>query len=181
MKSRVVTKAIMAAKNLGSNRNRPANSDIAAKPAVAANPQEAFRDLVYRFGVKDMAAKLVMKVGTLYNKCDADEDSHNQATLREVVRVTQISGDMSVLDSLDRMFNRAAYDVTPGLPVSDEAILELLCKVGGEHGDIHKALSKGLANGRFSQQDLGAVRAEVFDLVTAVLAFLQRLEGLVDE
>jgi hypothetical protein len=181
MKKRVVTKAIIDVKNHRSYRNQAADSEIAAKPAVAANPQLAFRDLVYRFGVKDLAAKLVMKVGTLYNKCEADEDSHNQPTLRDVVMVTQISGDPSILDSLDRMFNRAAYDVTPGLPVSDQAILELLCKVGSEHGDIHKALAKALTNVRFSQQDLQAVRAEVFDLVTAVLAFLQRLEGLVDE
>jgi hypothetical protein len=181
MNKRVVTKAVMDAKNQGSNRIQGKDSEIAAKPAVAANPQQAFRDVVYRFGVKDLAAKLVMKVGTLYNKCEADEDSHNQPTLRDVVMVTQISGDASVLDSLDRMFNRAAYDVTPGLPVSDEAILELLCRVGSEHGDIHKAVGKALANARFSTQDLRAVRAEVFELVTAVLAFLQRLEGLVDE
>jgi len=181
MKSRVVTKAMIGAKNPRSNRNRDADSDISAKRAVAANPQEAFRDVVYRAGVRDMAAKLMCKVGTLYNKCEADEESHNQPTLREVVRVTQISGDMSILDSLDRMFNRAAYDVTPGLPVSDQAILELLCKVGSEQGDIYQALGKALGHARFTSQDLAAVRAEVFDLVSAVLTFLQRLEGLVDE
>ncbi len=181
MKPRVVTDAIMGAKNPGSNRNRPADSDTSAKPAVAANPQEAFRDVVYRFGVKEMAAKLLCKVGTLYNKADADEGSHNQPTLREVVQVTRISGDMSILDSLDRMFNRAAYDVTPGLAVSDQAILELLCKVGSEQGDIYQALGKALGHARFSSQDLAAVRAEVFDLVSAVLTFLQRLEGMVDE
>jgi Phage regulatory protein CII (CP76) len=181
MNKRVVTKAMMDAKNHGSNRIHAPNSDIGAKPAVDANPQQAFRDVVYRFGVKDLAAKLVMKVGTLYNKCEADEDSHNQPTLRDVVMVTQVTGDASILDSLDRMFNRAAYDVTPGLPVSDQAILELLCKVGSEHGDIHKALAKALTNSRFSAQDLRDVRAEVFELVTAVLTFLQRLEGLVDE
>jgi hypothetical protein len=181
MKKRVVTDPIIGGQSNRSNRIERSDSGFDTKPAVASNPQQAFRDLVYRFGVKDMAAKLVMKTGTLYNKCEADEDSHNQPTLRDLVMVTQISADTSVLDSLDRMFNRAAYDVTPGLPVSDQAILELLCKVGSEHGDIHKAVGKALANARFSAQDLRAVRLEVFELVTAVLAFLQRLEGLVDD
>ena len=181
MKSRVVTKAIVGPKTHNSYRNRGLDSGMPAKPAAAENPQLAFRDVVFRFGVKALAAKLVMKVGTLYNKCEADEDSHNQPTLRDVVLVTQVTGDASILDSLYRMFNRAAYDVTPGLSVSDQAILELLCKVGSESGDIHKALAKALANERFGQQDLMDVRAEVFDLVTAVLTFLRRLEGLVDD
>ncbi len=181
MNKRVVTRQIIAPQSRRSNRIEPADSQTESKPAVASNPQLAFRDVAYRFGVKDLAALMVMKVGTLYNKCDADEDSHNQPTLRDVVRVTQLTGDTSILDSLDRMFNRAAYDVTPGLAVSDEAILELLCKVSSEHGDIHRALAKSLAKKRFDRQDLQGVRAEVFELVTAVLTFLQRLEGLVDE
>lgn len=181
MSKRVVTERMMTPQPRRSNRIESVDSEIDSKGAAASNPQQAFRDLVYRFGVKDMAAKLVMKVGTLYNKCEADQDSYNQPTLRDLVMVTQISADTSVLDSLDQMFNRAAYDVTPGLPVSDQAILELLCKVGSEHGDIHKAVGKALANTRFTAKDLRAVRSEVFELVTAVLAFLQRLEGLVDD
>lgn len=149
--------------------------------AVPANPHQAFREVVFRHGVKNVAARLVMKLGTLYNKCDADDDSHNQPTLRDVVLVTQVTGDTTILDSLDRMFNRAAYDVTPGLPVSDAALLDLLCKVASENGAMHTAVSSGLADRRFTKRELEAVRVEAFDLVTAVLTFLQRMEGLVDE
>ena len=42
------------------------------------------------------------------------------------------------------------------------------------------ALNKGLADKSFSPADFAAVRGEAFDLINAVLQFVQRLEGLVD-
>ncbi|HYE71201.1 MAG TPA: phage regulatory CII family protein [Aquabacterium sp.] len=152
-----------------------------AAGAIPDNPVEAFREVVHSFGVKQLAALLLMKPGTLYNKADGDVDSHHQPTLRDVVRVTQATNNMLILDSLDRMFNRAAYDVTPGIVVSDQELLDLLCRVNSESGAMHKALTDGYLDRHFSAADLRRVRAEVFDLVTAVLTFLHRLEGLVDD
>ncbi len=153
----------------------------AIKEPVAPNPFEAFKLAVYRFGVAELAAELGYRPGTLYNKADADADSHAQPTLRDVVLVTRLTGDHSILDSLDRMFARAAYDVTPGLPVSDEALLELLCKVGSEQGDLFTAVQLALQAERLDRASVEKVRAEAHQLITAVLAFVQRLEGLCDE
>lgn len=147
---------------------------------VPVSPFEAFRLVCATYGVKEMAERTGMKPGTLWNKCDADVESHHQPTLRDVIAVTRESGDLRVLDSLDRLFGRAAYDVTPGA-VSDAALLELLCRVGSDSGALHTAVGIALADGRFTQQDLVAVRVEAFDLVSSVLCFVQRLEGLVDE
>jgi hypothetical protein len=90
--------------NASSDRRRRRTSETASHPShtvakdeVHANPFLAFRG-----------------TATLYNKCDADDDSHHQPTLRDVVRVTRATGDPRVLDSLDRMFNRASYDVSAG-------------------------------------------------------------------
>ena len=148
--------------------------------AVPESPFEAFRVVAYTHGVERLANRLGMNRGTLYNKCDADVESHHQPTLRDVIAVTRESGDLRVLDSLDRLFDRAAYDVTPGA-VSDAALLELLCRVGSDSGALHTAVGTALADGRFTPQDLVAVRAEAFDLVSSVLCFVQRLEGLVDD
>lgn len=153
----------------------------AIKDTAAPNPFDAFKLAVYRFGVVELAAELGYRPGTLYNKADADADSHAQPTLRDVVLVTRLTGDTSILDSLDRMFDRAAYDVTPNLPASDEALLELLCKVGSEQGDLFTAIHLALQNERFDKASLEKVRAEAHQLITAVLAFVQRLEGLCDE
>lgn len=158
-------------------RRKPA----AANPAfVPPSPQDAFRAVVRQFGVEAMAAELLMVEGTLHNKCNADEDSHHKPTLQDVVNVTRVSGDKRILESLDRMFDRAGYELSAG-PVSDEALLELLARVGSESGAMHHALLSGLQDKRFSLADLQLVRGEAFDLINAVLNFMQRLEGLVDD
>lgn len=146
-----------------------------------ANPFEAFRRLVYRHDVKWLAPQMGMKAGTLYNKADADTDSHNQPTLRDVVALTQLTGDYSVLDSLNEMFGRAAFDAVSHADVSDAALLELLTQLGIEKGDFHRALHDALTDGKFSLQELQRIRATAFDLVAALMTLVARVEGLRDE
>lgn len=148
--------------------------------AVPVSPFEAFRLVAYTYGVERLANRLGMNRGTLYNKCDGDVESHHQPTLRDVIAVTRETGDLRILDSLNRLFDRAAYDVSPG-PASDAALLELLCKVGSDSGELHGAVARALQDGSFTAAELQGVRAEALDLVGAVLAFVQRLEGLVDD
>ena len=150
------------------------------KHEVPGSPYEAFRQLVYGYGVQEMADALGLKKGVLYNKADADVESHAQPTLRDLVGVTRITSNPLVLESLDRMFNRASIDITPGL-VSDEALLDLLCRVGSESGQMQQALRQGYADNRFCKDDYALVRGEAYDLISAVLAFLRRVEGLVDD
>lgn len=159
------------------NRKRAA----AAKGPVPISPFEAFKLAVYRYGVAELAAELGYRPGTLYNKADADADSHAQPTLRDVVQVTRLTGDHSILDSLDRMFDRATFDISQKAPVSDQALLELLCQVGSEQGEMFSAVHKALEDKRMSRNDVELVRLEAHELISAVLDFLHRLEGMCDE
>lgn len=145
-----------------------------------ASPYEAFRQLVYLFGVEDLARLMGYKTGTLYNKADADAESHHQPTLRDVVLATELTGDYRVLDSLDEMFGRAAYDVRYMGNTSDEALLELLAKLGKEHGEFHAALHKALIDRKFTRDEFNHIRAEAFDTVSALMTVVSRLEGLID-
>lgn len=150
------------------------------KHEVPVSPFDAFRAVATAYGVKDLAERLSMKPGTLWNKVDADVESHNQPTLRDVIAITRETQDMRILESLNRLFDRATIDLRPG-PVSDEAVLELLLRVSSEKGQMAQALRNGYADARFCRADYQAVRGEAFDLINAVLDFVQRLEGLVDE
>lgn len=125
---------------------------------------------------------MTMSPGVLYNKADADRnpDSYSQPTLRDVINVTRITGDMRVLESLDRMFGRTAFDTKPMEACSDEALLELLCRVGKEKGELCAAVHAALQAKRFTPGHLQAIRAEAFDLVSEVMAFVVRAEGMVD-
>lgn len=150
------------------------------KHEVPVSPFEAFRAVVTTYGVKDLAERLGMKTGVLWNKADADVESHHQPTLRDVIAITRETQDPRILESLNRLFDRATIDLRPG-PVSDEAVLDLLLRVSSEKGQMAQALRNGYADTRFCRDDYMAVRGEAFDLINAVLDFLQRLEGLVDE
>lgn len=156
------------------------SSPMLKKHEVPVSPFQAFHRVVHAYGAKDLAEELGMRPGTLWNKADADVESHHQPTLRDVIAVTRHTGDMLVLESLNRMFNRATLDMRPG-PVSDAALLDLLCRVGSEKGQMAQALLNGYADGRFCREDYERVRGEAFDLINAVLDFLQRTEGLIDE
>lgn len=146
-----------------------------------ANAFEAFRQLAYSFGVVELAQQMGVKPGTLYNKADADDDTHHQPTLRDVVLATRLTGDMRVLDALDAQFGRAAFDVTPMGCVSDEALLELLAKLGSESGEFHGALYAALVDKKFNTDNLNLIRAEAFDMVSALMTLVRRLEGLLDD
>lgn len=142
---------------------------------------EAFRELVFLADVQKLAPLMGLKPGTLYNKADAGDDTHNQPTLRDVVLATQATGDFRVLDALDEMFGRAAFDCLKFTEVSDEALLDLLARLGKEHGEVHAALADALKDKRFSLQDLQRIRAEAFDTVSALMTLVARLEAYVDE
>lgn len=146
-----------------------------------ANPYEAFRRLVYTAGVPALAARMGVKAGTLYNKADADAESHHQPTLRDVVLATQLTGDLRVVDALNEMFQRAAYNVAVHSNTSDTALLELLTVVGFQKGEFYKALHDALVDHRFSRAELLRIRATAFDVVSALMTLVSRVEGLVDE
>lgn len=145
------------------------------------NPFEAFRFVVYRYGVEKLAPLVGMKPGTLWNKADADDSSHNQPTLRDVVRITSATGDMAVIDALNQLFERAAFDVRPHTNTSDAALLELLTRLGMEKGRFHGALHHALVDGKFTRDELRLIRGTAFDLISALMTTLARVEGLVDE
>ena len=146
-----------------------------------ANPFEAFRQLAYTFGVVDLAQQMGLKPGTLYNKADADEETHHQPTLRDVVLATRLTGDMRVLDALDESFGRAAFDVRPHRAISDEALLELFLTLGKEVGEFHAVARSALLDRNFNVESLTVIRGEAFDMVSALMTLVARLEGLLDE
>ncbi|MDP1530295.1 MAG: phage regulatory CII family protein [Rhodoferax sp.] len=145
-----------------------------------ADPFEAFRQLVYTVGVEKLAPAMGLKPGTLYNKADADEDTHHQPSLRDVVLATRATQDMRVVDSLNEMFGRASFDISHLGETSDEALLDLLLNFGSETGDFYRVTHGALLRKRFLVEDVMLCRAEALDVICALLTVVHRLEGLVD-
>lgn len=160
----------------------PRKPAVPAQHEVPLSPFEAFRLVVYGQDVQSLAREMGLKPGTLWNKADADAESHAQPTLRDVIQVTRLTGDTTILESLDRMFDRAGFAVPlADAQIHDAALLELFLRVGDENGQLCRAVHTALADERFTRHELQQIRGEVFDLVGHVMAFLARIEGLVDD
>lgn len=155
-------------------------AEHALRRAVAPNVFEAFRALVYAHEVPTLAARMGMQPGTLYNKAAASDDTHHQPTLRDVLLLTQATADTRVVEALAQTFGLATYDCASHATASDEALLELVTNLAGEHGEFHRALGDGLRAKRFTPGALRAIRGEAFDIVSALMTLVQRLEDYVD-
>lgn len=156
-------------------------SNRAVRHRHAPDVFEAFRSVVFAADVQKLAPLMGLRPGTLYNKAEASEETHNQPTLRDVVLATQITGNMAVLDALDAAFGRASFDCLQYEGTSDAALLELLANLGAESGEFHQALGSGLAAKRFSPEVFRAIRGEALDMVSALMTLVHRLEDMVDE
>ena len=155
--------------------------NYALRRSLAPNVFEAFRQLVMLGDVPALAVRMGMRPGTLYNKADAGDDSHNQPSLRDVVLATEITGDLRVVDALNEMFGRASYDARAQAEATDEALLELLAELGAQHGEFHAALAEGLKARRFTAASFKKISAEAFDVVAALMTLVRRVEGYVDD
>lgn len=151
------------------------------KNEMPSGPYEAFRKLVYSHGVPHMARVLALKTGSLYNKADSDIESPAQPTLRDLILSASSTDDYTVLDALDEMFGRVAFDTRGHEQKSDGALLELVTELGRENGEFHTALHDALLSKKFNTQQLNLIRAEAFDMVRALMTLVHRVEGLVDE
>lgn len=150
--------------------------------ARALDVFEAFRQAVMLSGdVPALAARMGYRPGTLYNKAEAGDDTHNQPTLRDVVLVTEITGDMRIVDALANTFGRATFSTAGRAQATDEELLTLLADMGAETGEFHTALAQGLRARRFTPQVNRAIRGEAMDIVAALMTLLHRLEDYVDD
>ena len=168
----------MAGNNAASHAARRA-----ARNHLAPDVFEAFRATVYAYpgGVDRLAARLGVRPGTLYNKAAGDEESHHQPTLRDVLLVCQITQDLRVLDALENIFGRSAFDVAELADVSDEDLLILLTRLGQRMGSFQGAISDGLSARRFSPEAMREIRAQAYDAVATLMTLTHRLEDMVDD
>jgi len=142
---------------------------------------EAFRQAVMLTGdVPALAGRMGLRPGTLYNKAEAGDDTHNQPTLRDVVLVTEITGDTRVVEALAGTFGLATFDTSNTAAATDEELLTLLASVGAENGEFCTALTTGLRSQRFSPEQLAHIRGEALDVVAALMTLVHRLEGYLD-
>lgn len=130
-------------------------------------------------GIPAVAVKLGISPGVLYHKLAGAEDSHHKLTVRDMVLVWLVTQRTGHLEALARAMNCVCFPAPDFAGLSDQALLDLLCKVHEEAGQFHAALKVALADGRISAEERVELRREAYEWMGAIAEADARLEGLV--
>ena len=159
---------------------------VALPSTLHADAISAARDICEQYaggarrggGIPAVAAKMGVSAGVFYHKLSGAEDTHHKLTVRDMVLVWLVTGRIEHLQALARTLNCLCFPAPDFAGVSDQALLDLLCKVNEEGGHFHAALRKALADGRISAAERVELRREAYEWMAAIAEADARLEGL---
>lgn len=150
------------------------------RPPLPHNVAEAVRLMVMDYGVERLAAKTGQSAGVIYNKINTSETSHHIPTIADFMVWQQLTLDHRPLHAGAHALGEVCYAVPNLTFVSDQALLELVLRIGQEQGALCTAINDALADRRFTQAEFERVKAEAYQVIGAVAETLARIEGLVD-
>jgi hypothetical protein len=156
-----------------SQRNRPGRPPL--------DVHEAFRSVVYGYGVEEMASKIGMPTGTLYNKANLNESTSHKPSLADALLVQTISGDTRIVEVMAHVLGGAFVKVPEINVVSDVALLEMVTEIHVQSGRFHEEIKKALEDGKFTRQEHADIYQQALFFITSVLASVKRIEGMVDD
>lgn len=139
-----------------------------------------FHDVVHDYGVPEMASKIGMPVGTLYNKANLNESSTHKPNLGEGVLVQVVSGDTRIVETMAHILGGVFLKLPRLDGVSDAALLEMIAEIHIQSGKFHEEIKKALQDSQFSRSEHERIHEQGLRYVTAILEAVKRIEGMVD-
>lgn len=147
---------------------------------ISKDVHEAFRRTVYAWapGVEDLALRMGKTPGVLYNKANLNEPQHHQPTLQDAVVIQVVTGDKQITGAMARLMGGVFIDLTGITGEGDAALLDLVTAWMREQGELFASFHEAYGDGVIDAADFRKIRKEAFDVLQAVLSFLQRVQGL---
>jgi len=146
-----------------------------------ADVQEAFRVVVFDYGVPEMAAKTGMPPGTLYNKANPNESSKHQPSLRDAVLVQAIAQDTRIVEAMAHTLGGLFVRLPRIEAVSDAALLEVINEIYIQSGLFHTEIKDALEDGKISKSEHDRIAVQGMKFIRSVLESVSRIEGMVDD
>lgn len=141
---------------------------------------EITRSVAYAYGVPQLAAKMGMQIGTLYNKLNLDESCHHhKLSLQDLIHIMNITGDIRPLAAMAALFNHAVYCLPEQNGLADEALLDLVNKTQINAGVAHLAMAESLADGSVSPQEFARIARDCHEWLSAIIALKCRFKSMV--
>lgn len=151
---------------------------------VSGNVQDAFYRVVHDYpeGVEALANKMGLHPGTLYNKANMTESSHNKPSLADAVLVTVITGDKRILRAFAATAGEMCYAAPDLADLSEAALAAHITRIGMEGGDFYGAIHSALSHhDALSIEACHRIEHEAHEWIAAILEGLERLKGMARE
>lgn len=146
---------------------------------IPADVHEAFRAVVLDADPKDLAAKMGVQLGTLYNKVNLSDSTHHKPTLADAVLVTVLTGDKRILHSFAKIVGEVCYSLPDFKDISTDALLVHILKIEKESGDFYQRTEGALRNdNRISAREYKVIEREAYEWISAVLESLARMREM---
>jgi hypothetical protein len=146
-------------------------------PAIRA----AIYGTVHDFGAEQLAQLTGQSQGVIDNKANPNASTPHVPTVPDVMSWQAITKDFRILQAMAAALGHVAIPLPDFNRVTDEALLELLTKVGVEGGEFHKALGDALRDRKFTCKEYARLETEAHQWIAAIAETLSRVRGYVDE
>lgn len=148
------------------------------RDAASKDVQEAFRATCFAADVPSLAAMMGTSPGVLYNKANTSDSAHHKPTLADAVLVQLLTGDKRVTHAMARLMGGVFVELPRVHGFADQALLDLVAGWMKEQGELFAAFQAAYADGALDARDMKKLQREAYDVLQAVLCFVQRLEGI---
>jgi hypothetical protein len=144
------------------------------------NILDAFHQTVHDApgGCESLAPRMDMSAAVLRNKANPN-NAANKPLLVDADRVMGLTGDYRVLHALARNHGFVCVKVEEGA-ASDMAVLELVTRVMAAEGDVGTEVTRALADGRVTQDELERIHAAIKKAEGALEQMFARLKGMAE-
>jgi hypothetical protein len=146
---------------------------------IPRDVHEAFRQVVYDFGVEKLASMMAMPTGTLYNKANLNGTEHHKPTLADCIVATHLTGDKRIVQAFAHAVGGAYYDLPDLSLLTTDALMLHLMQVQQENGHFHAEIKRALENdAQIDQSEFARIEREALHFVSAILESVQRMREM---
>lgn len=134
----------------------------------------------YPGGTESLAPRLGMSGAVLRNKVNQNNTTHH-LTLAEAVRMSDITGDLRVLQAWAREAGMALMEIPQPENCADGEVLEMLSASMQTFGSIGQEITATFEDGRVESREARRVRDAIWAHLSKLFGLSNRIEGMAEK
>ncbi|MEX3972234.1 phage regulatory CII family protein [Paraburkholderia caribensis] len=133
-------------------------------------------------GIKALAARMDANYDVLRNKLNPNPtpENRNVLTLKEAVRITDITNDDRILEAWARERGKVLVDLPDAENCADADVIEMMAQTWETNGDVGREVNAIFADGRVEQHEIPGLKNRALKHVRTVLGLVSRIAGMAE-